>query len=130
MNKYYSKMHVLSYRKTTKIRVITHYNPNNPYFRTFLKKYKDTLILIRKQALSPSDIEVTYAKSAKLRNILLSGQCNAAPSKKLCQPCYKKHCKTWRHMDTNMAITNRNMNSFPIRGDFNCQSKNAIYCHE
>ena len=50
-------------KENSKVRLITHYNPQNPEFRKILRKYEDILLLTRKQAITPEDIQVTFSRS-------------------------------------------------------------------
>ena len=111
----------------SKIRLITNYNPKNPNFRDILKKYEDILLLTRKQAISPDDIQVTYSRSPNLKDILVRANLTYTPTPRICQPCYKTHCRTCVHINSNIAVTNQQNTSFPIRGNFNCQSFNIVY---
>ena len=56
-------------KDNSKLRLITNFNPNNPDLRSLLKKYEDILLLTRKPAVKPEDIQVTYNKSPSIRDM-------------------------------------------------------------
>ena len=113
--------------QSTKVRLITHYNSLNSDFRKVLKKHEDILLLTRKHAITPDDIQVTYSTSPNLKDILVRANLKYEPTPKICQPCFKTHCKTCQHLNTNIAVTNKQNISYPIRGNFNCQSFDIIH---
>ena len=59
--------------------------------------------------------------------ILVRANLKYDPTPRICQPCYKTHCRTCQHINTNIAVTNKQNISYPIRGNFNCQSYDIIY---
>ena len=114
-------------KNNKKIRLITNYNPNNPDLRSVLKKYEGLLLLTRKPAIKPEDIEITYNKSPSIRDMVVKSSLEKQPTTNLCQPCYKPRCKTCQQISTTQTITNQSNHSYRIRGNFNCQSTNIIY---
>ena len=46
-------------KESHKIRLITHYNPSNPTFHQILHDHTGLLLMIRKEAIKPEDIQVT-----------------------------------------------------------------------
>ena len=92
--------------ESNKVRLITNYNPMNPDFGKILKKHEDILLLTRKYAITPDDIQVTYSRSPNLKDILVRANLKYEPTPRMCQPCYKTHCRTCQHINTNIAVTN------------------------
>ena len=45
-----------THEENTKLRLITNYNPNNPDLRAIIKKYVGLLLMTRKSAIRPEDI--------------------------------------------------------------------------
>ena len=115
--------------ESNKVRLITctNYNPMNPDFGKILKKHEDIFLLTRKYAITPDDIQVTYSRSPNLKDILVRANLKYEPTPRMCQPCYKTHCRTCQHINANIAVTNKHNISYPIRGNFNCQSYDIIY---
>ena len=114
-------------KTNNKIRLITNYNPNNPDLRSVLKKHEALLLLTRKPAIKPEDIDITYNKSPSIRDMLVKSSLYKQPTTNLCQPCYKPRCKTCQQISTTQTITNQVNHSYKIRGNFNCRSSNIIY---
>ena len=110
-----------------KLRLITNYNPNNPDLRSVLKKHEGILLLTRKPAIKPEDIQLTYNKSPSIRDMIEQTQLNKQYTPKMWQPCYKPRYKTCQQMETTQIITDKSNHSYLIRGNFNCQSTNIIY---
>ena len=54
--------------QSPKIRLITHYNRNNPNFNQILKDHTGLLLMTRKEAIKPEDIQITYSRSPNLRH--------------------------------------------------------------
>ena len=72
-----------------KIRLITHYNPSNPNFDQILQEHTGLLLMTRKEAIKPDDIEVTYSRSPNLKDVLIKGNLNDTPTIKGTTPCGK-----------------------------------------
>ena len=87
-------------KNNTKIRLITNYNPNNPDLRTIIKKHEGLLLLTRKPAIKPEDIQITYNKSPSIRDMIVKSSLPKQPTTNLCQPCYKPRCKTCQQIST------------------------------
>ena len=56
-----------------KIRLITYYNLSNPNFHQILHDYTGLLLMARKEAIKPDDIQVTYSGSPNQKDILIKG---------------------------------------------------------
>lgn len=110
-----------------KIRLITHYNPQNTNLKAILQKYEGLLLMTRKNAIKPEDIQITYSRSPNLRDLLIKSKLYYLPNPPLSQPCWGPRCKTCQHMDFTRTITNRLSHSYHIRGNFNCQSTDIVY---
>ena len=84
--------------------------------------------MTRKEAIKPDDIQVIYSRSPNIKNMIIKSEIFKQHTPKLSQTCFKPSCKTCQHMDNTQTITNRRINhSYPIRGNFNCQSTNIEY---
>ena len=114
-------------KENTKLKLITNYNPNNPDLRAIIKKYEGLLLMTRKSAIRPEDIQVTYSRSPNIKDMIIKTGIIKQYTPKISQPCFKPRCKTCLQMDTTQTITNRTNHSYPIRGNFNCQSTNMVY---
>ena len=110
----------------TKIRLITHYNPSNPNFNHILQDHTGLLLMTRKDAIKPDDIEVTYSRSPNLKDVLINGTLNDTQTTKGTTPCGKPRCKTCNHIQTGSKII-RGQDTYNIRGSFTCQSINIVY---
>ena len=113
--------------ENTKLRLITNYNANNQDLRAIVKKYEGLLLMTRKSAIKPEDIQVTYSRSPNIKDMIIKTEIFRQYTPKQSQPCYKPKWKTCLQMDTTQTITNRTNHSYPIRGNFNCQSTNIVY---
>ena len=60
-------------KESHKIRLITHYNPTNPNFHQILHELTRLLLMTRKEAMKPEDIQITYSTSPNLKGILIQG---------------------------------------------------------
>ena len=58
-------------KDNSKLRLITDYNPNNPDPRSLLKKQEGILLLTRKPAIKPEDIQVAYNKSPSIKDMII-----------------------------------------------------------
>ena len=114
-------------KNDSKIRLVTNYNPNNPKIHDILKHHQDILLLTRKQAIKPEDIQVTYTRSPNIKDLLISSDLHKYHKPRMSQPCHKPRCKTCNQMETTQTITNNSNHTYPIRGNYNCQSTNIIY---
>ena len=54
-------------KESHKIRLITHYNPSNPNFCQILHDHTGLLLMTRKEAIKPEDIQVNYSRSLSLK---------------------------------------------------------------
>ena len=75
--------------QSQKIRLITHYNPSNPNFDQILQKHTGLLLMTRKEAIKPEDIQVTYSRSPNLKDILIKGTLEDKQSPRGTTPCGK-----------------------------------------
>ena len=115
------------HEENIKLRLITNYNPNNPDLRAIIKIYEGLLLMTRKSAIRPEDIQVTYTRSPHIKDMIIKTEVIKQYTPKISQPCLKPRCKTCLQMDTTKTIINRTNHSYPIRGNFNCQSTNIVY---
>ena len=109
-----------------KIRLTTHFNPSNPNFDQILQKHTGLLLMTRKEAIKPEDIQVTYSRSPNLKDILING---SLQDKQQCRgtiPCGKTRCKTCDHIQLDHTIM-KEQDTYQIRGSFTCQSRNVVY---
>ena len=95
-------------------------------FHKILYDQEQLLLLLRKDTVKPNDIQITYSRSAKLRDILKQGNLETPHLPKWCQPCLKLRCKTCQHVSPWTHIDNRK-HVYLIRSGYNCQSKNIVY---
>ena len=109
-----------------KIRLITHYNPSNPNFNHILQDHTGLLLMTRKDAIKPDDIEVTYSRSPTLKDVLIKGTLNDTQTTKGTTPCGKPRCKTCNHIQTGSKVRS-GQDSYNIKGSFTCQSRNIVY---
>ena len=114
-------------KENSKLRLITNFNQNNPDLRSILKKHEDVLLLTRKPAIKPDDIQVTYNKSPSIKDMIVKTKLYKQYTPLISQPCYKPRCKTCQQMECTQTITNKSNHSYLIRGNFTCQSTNIIY---
>ena len=115
------------HEENTKLRLITNYNPNNPNLRAVIKKYEGLLLITRKSAIRPEDIQVTYSRTPNIKDMIIKTEIIKQYTPKISQPCFKPRCKICLQMDTTQTITNRTNHSYLIRGDFNCQSSKIVH---
>ena len=108
-----------------KIRLITHNNPRNPNFNHILQDHTGLLLMTRKDAIKPDDIEVTYFQEPQSERCI-KGTLNDTQTTKGTTPCGKPRCKTCNHIQTGSKIS-RGQDTYNIRGSFTCQSRNIVY---
>ena len=109
-----------------KIRLITHYNPRNPNFGQILQEHTGLLLMTRKEAVKPDDIEVTYSGSPNLKDIHIKGTLKDTQSSRGTICCGKIRCKTCNHILPGSKV-HKELEIYDIRGSFTCQSRNIIY---
>ena len=109
-----------------KIRLITHYNHRYPNFDQILQEHTGLLLMTRKEAVKPDDIEVTYSRSPNLKDILIKGTLKVTQSSRGTIPCGKIRCKTCNHIQPGSKV-HKELETYDIRGSFTCQSRNIIY---
>ena len=112
---------------TDKIRLLMNYNPMNPNLQDILKKFEGLLLMARKSAITPEQMQITYSRSPNLKDNLVKSNIDFLPKPKLSQPCLQPRCLTCSHMNTSQVISSKEKHSYPIRGNFNCKSNDIIY---
>ena len=85
-------------QETTKIRLVNPYNPRSQNFNHILCKYKGLLLMTRKEATKPEDIQVTYSRYANPRDMLIIGSLQGNQIPRVSQPCGRPRCKTCPHV--------------------------------
>ena len=80
-------------KQSDKIRLITHYNPSNPNFDQILQDHTGLLLMTRKEAVKPEDIQVTYSRSPNLKDILIKVSLDNTQQPRGTIPCGKARCK-------------------------------------
>ena len=113
-------------KELNRIRQITHYNPTNPNFHQILHEHTGLLLMTRKEAIKPGDIQVTYSRSPNLKDIVIQGSLESTQQPRGTTPCGKPRCKTCDHIHQGDTIT-KQQETYLIRGSFTCQSKNLVY---
>ena len=83
--------------------------------------------MTRKEVIKPDDIQVASSRTPNIKDMIIKSEIFKQHTPKFSQPCFKPRCKMFQHMDTTQTITNRISHSYPIRGNFNCQSTNIVY---
>ena len=112
-------------KKSHKIRLITHYNPTNANFTQILHEHTGLLLMTKKEAIKPDDIQVTYSRSPNLKDILIQGSLEPTQQPGGTTPCGKPRCKTCDHIQ--QADTMTKQETYSTRGSFTCQSSNLVY---
>ena len=101
-----------------KIRLITHYNPRNPNFDQILQEHTGLLLITRKEAIKPEDIQVTYSRRPNLKDIIKGSlEGNQQPGGTI--PCEKTRCKTCDHIQLGNTIM-KEKDTYQIRGSCTC----------
>ena len=111
-------------REREEIKLITIYNPYSPNPNKILHEYKGLMLMTRKEAITPEDIQVIHSGSSYLGDILIKGEPQQTIQMTGCQPCGKQ-CKTCEHITSTNEIFP--INVYEIRENFNCQSNNVVY---
>ena len=109
-------------KESNKIRLITHYNPINPNFHQILHDHTGLLLMTRKEAIKPEDIQVTYSRSPNLKDILIKGSLENTQQPRGSTPCGKPRCKTCDHIQPGNTIA-KQQETFSIRGSFTYANK-------
>ena len=109
-----------------KIRLITHYNPSNPNSDQILQDHTGLLLMTRKEAIKPDDIQVTYSRSPNLKDILIKGSLEDNQQPRGTMQCGKIRCKTCDHIQSGNTIM-KEQERYQMRGSFTCQSRNVVY---
>ena len=102
-------------KSTNKIRLITNYNPMNPNLHQILKKYEGLLLMTRKSAITPDQIQITYSRSPNLKDKLVKSNIHFNNKPNLSQPCLQARCLTCSHMNTSYVVSSRENYSYPMR---------------
>ena len=79
-------------KESHKIRLITHYNHSNPNLHQILLDHTGLLLMTRKEAIKPEDIQVTYSRSPNLKDILIKGSLKNTQQPRGSTPCGKPRC--------------------------------------
>ena len=109
-----------------KIRLITHYNPRIPNFDQILQDHTELLLMTRKEAIKPGEIQVTYSRSPNLKDILIKGSLEDNQQPRGTIPYGKTRCKTCDHIQLGNTIM-KEQERYQIRCSFTCQSRNVVY---
>ena len=112
--------------QSSKIRLISHYNPSNQNLNQILQDHTGLLLMTRKEAIKPEDIHVTYSRSPNLKGILIKGPLEDTQQPRGTRPCGKTRCKTCDHIQLGNTIK-KDQVRYQIRGSFTCLSRNVIY---
>ena len=99
----------------------------NPNLLQIFKKFEGLLLIHRKPAIKPNNIQIIYSRSPNLKDMLVKSKVYTQSQTKLSQPCWQPRCPTCPHMNTSHMISNKSNHSYPIRGNFHCKSGNVIY---
>ena len=91
-----------------------------------LHNYEGLLLMTRKEAIKPEDIQETYSRSANLQDMLITGSLQRNHILRDSQPCGRPRCKTCPHVTTKATIAYRK-DTYKIRGKFSCQSHDMVY---
>ena len=91
--------------QSQKIRLITHYHPRNPNFHQILQEHTGLLLMTRKEAIKPDDIEVTYSRNPNIKDILIKGNLKDTQLPKGTTPCGKIRCKTCNHIQPGSKVS-------------------------
>ena len=105
--------------QSQRIRLITHYNPRNPNFDQILQEHTGLLLMTRKEAIKPEDIQVTYSRSPNLKNILIKGILEDIQPPRGTIPCGKTRCKTCNHIQLGSKVKKEH-EKYDTRGSFTC----------
>ena len=88
-----------------KIRLITHYNLSSPNFNQILQDHTGLLLMTRKEAIKPEDIQVTYSRTPDLKDVLIKCSLEDKQQPRGTIPCGKTRCKTCDHIQPGNTIT-------------------------
>ena len=91
-------------KQPDKINLFTHYNLSNPNFDQILQDHTGLLLMTRKEAIKPEDIQVTYFRSPTLNDILIKGSLENTQQPRCTTPCGKSRCKTYDHIQLGSTI--------------------------
>ena len=116
-------------KEDTRIRYIISYNPSNPDMKSIILQHIHLLGRMRRNPISLNMIQVVYRKSANLKSLIITGLVNPPKApifrSSSCKSNGKKGCISCdRFLQTN-TVPNKN---YKIRGNFDCQSENCVYC--
>lgn len=113
--------------------VLTH-NASAPNVTSILRKHHN--ILQQSERLTrafPQPPRVVYRRGKNLRDLLTSSKTKCDDNTQLvgCHPCKKPRCKVCAHMTTTTCVTSTATDfKINIRGNFDCDTQNAIYLLE
>ena len=107
------------------------FNPSNPNMKNIYLKHLHLLARMKRNPITQENTQIVYRKSQNLRDLLVTGIINKTqkPSYR-CTPCRdqrKKDCISCDRIVHSNIIAKEHL-KYKIRGYFNCQSENCIYC--
>ena len=115
-----------------RIRYIITFNPSNPPMRNIVEKHIHYLARMKRNPINLQKIQTVYRKASNLRNLLITGLINKKETQSLrCLPCKEtghKGCISCERITPTNTVTSSDNVTLKIRGNFNCQSYNCIYC--
>ena len=119
-------------KEDSRIRYIMTFNPSNPRMNEITATNIHLLARMRRNPITLEKIQTVYWKSRNLRDILITGLVNKKElQKQRCVPCRdvrKKQCLTCDRITYSNTVTSPENVTLKIRGNFNCQSQNCVYC--
>ena len=87
---------------------------------------------MKRNPINLQKIQTVYRKASNLRNLLITGLINKKATQSLrCLPCKEtghKGCISCDRITPTNTVTSSDSVTLKIRGNFNCQSHNCIYC--
>ena len=104
----------------------TNYSPRNSNFLQILKKIEALLLMTRKPAIKPDNIQITYSRSPNLKDMLVKSKVYSQPQPKLSQPCWKPSCLTCPNINISQVISNKDNHSYPMTGNFHCKCSDVM----
>ena len=82
--------------------------------------------MTRKSAIKPEDLQITYSRSANLKDYLVKGELERNRILVGTYPCGKIRCKTCAHITTTSVVKKDNK-KYKTQGHYTCQSSNLVY---
>ena len=119
-------------KEDNRIHYIITYNSRNPKMKDLVLQNIHLLARMRKNPINQEQIQTVYRKASHLRDLLITGLINTPEKQKYrCVPCKdsrRKSCLTCERINHTNTVTSSDQVTLKIRGNFNCQSTNAVYC--